>query len=1257
MSQFLHTIEPWVELTGASLWRASWQGAIAIAAAWAIARWCTFLSPRVVCWVWRLACLKLLVALFWIQPIAVPVLPANPSLNVAASDGLAEPLAAHPAFEPVAAAAPADRQIPATALLIDPQPARLLLSTWLLALWLAGVACGVAITARQWRLVHLLRRAAEPASSDLLHQACRQEAERLGVRRLPQLQITAQAESPLLAGILRPTIILPNSALHVFDAAELRVMLAHELGHLKRHDLLWNWLPMVAGWLFFFQPLVWVLMRRWSEAQEAACDELLIQNQVARPAQYGRLLLKLATHWPREPRSSLAAAGVLGAYRNLERRILAMTQVKPFSARRLTFAAGVLLLITATGIVPWRLVAQQIEPKRGPSPPSNGTFAAPTAPTDKQAADMAEAAATAVGLDPAERTALVRLRSAGAMIGDVRTGRPAPALSIIIAQGWKGTSDDLMMLGELPAIGFLTLDLDHLAGDDLSGLKLKKPIEDLNVLHATDATLAKVSELPKSNRLSFTQSKLAAEGSRQLAKLADGIKRLRIDGNYLPKSNGPLRGIDDDGLKAIGGIRSLESLEFMLLGITDAGLAHLAGLENLERLVLSMCPGVKGPGYASLAKLNALRGLSIHSMPIDAEALKALARLTQIRSLVMQPEEPITLKPADVAVLGTLVKLTGLTYMGGSRGGRESKDPGLGDALLRVAGQLPGLKVVSVQDAATGDEGLDALSKASHLEGLFLGTVRLTDRGLAAIGKLLALKHLALGGDGRVSGEGLAKLATLVHVEILSVSVKGIIDDDLPRLADLPKLEHLTLASCDVTGAGFKDPAQPWKLTSLTLNQLPIDDAGSASLPSLSTVEKLTLVNPRITDRALEDIAKMVNLREFNLGEASVTVDGLLKLGELKQLVALNLRQVKVSPTDVDQLKAALPKVQISYSGFAHWMPLGSHEGVFVPKKKDDVKAKNSKTGDKDANESTNAKNSRDPDTEADGGSKMLRELRRARAPLLASMAKDNGYGLAPGENVKRIAPPFPPIRMEYYRIGHSGQADLEPNGPQSMLFGSKDGRLEWRGMKFGSGDCDSLSGVLSSVAQLKTQMVDGPDDLLATNISGDWVIREGLASDQAVKDLEAILQKELSLPIKLEFREVERPVYVARGMYHHTPLPGQPAKEKLYLTDETIETDPIEIFGKQLVPNSGSGGGTGNYREFLDWLGRWISTPILSEVESQPKNQISWRLHGQSPQTAQTRDEDHAPQLVLPNITAQTGLTFSQETRPVKILFVEPSK
>jgi hypothetical protein len=76
---------------------------------------------------------------------------------------------------------------------------------------------------------------------------------------------------------------------------------------------------------------------------------------------YGRLLLKLSTRSSHNPEGTLAAAGVLGAYRNLERRLLAMSHVRPVSRGTLTVAACIAVGIGAVGIVPWQLTAQEIK--------------------------------------------------------------------------------------------------------------------------------------------------------------------------------------------------------------------------------------------------------------------------------------------------------------------------------------------------------------------------------------------------------------------------------------------------------------------------------------------------------------------------------------------------------------------------------------------------------------------------------------------------------------------------------------------------------------------------------------------------------------------------------------------------------------------------------------------------------------------------------------------------------------------------------
>ncbi len=376
MSERLLAFGFWAEPWSERMVQASWQGAVVLAVAWAIGRWCTFLSPRVICWVWRLACLKLVVALLWVQPINLPLLSATPAATVSHETiGSREPRAQSARPEPSlieGSVFVGQNDAPPPA-----EPNRTSLLPLLQVLWLAGICGCVVITFGRWRSIRRLCREAQPTRRAALHQLLRLEAENLGIRWQPEIRCSAHADGPLLAGIGRPKIVLPDRVEESLDESELRLILAHELAHLKRRDLLWNWLPTIVGWLFWFHPLVWLMKRGWTEAQEAACDELLIQTRVARPAEYGRLLLKLTLRWQQRSGTSLIAARMFGSSHNLERRIRTMARVRAFSSRRLIITALVLSLVALPGIVPWRLVAQESPPAAARSAKTS-TSAIPT---------------------------------------------------------------------------------------------------------------------------------------------------------------------------------------------------------------------------------------------------------------------------------------------------------------------------------------------------------------------------------------------------------------------------------------------------------------------------------------------------------------------------------------------------------------------------------------------------------------------------------------------------------------------------------------------------------------------------------------------------------------------------------------------------------------------------------------------------------------------------------------------------------------
>jgi hypothetical protein len=239
-------------------------------------------------------------------------------------------------------------------------------------------------------------------------------------------------------------------------------------------------------------------------------------------------------------------------------------------------------------------------------------------------------------------------------------------------------------------------------------------------------------------------------------------------------------------------------------------------------------------------------------------------------------------------------------------------------------------------------------------------------------------------------------------------------------------------------------------------------------------------------------------------------------------------------------------------------------------------------------------------------------------------------YALAEGQDLKFMGQPFLPSRLVYYRLTDPTQAQLIPRGPDAYYFSWREGLLQY-GMSFGKQDVRT---VLRMVARMKAYRIEGDEELLGTGISGDFIVREGVPAEKIVRDLEAMLRRDLRLAVKMGFGEVEREVIVARGSYRFAPVPDHPP-------------DRIELYGEKLDDPSLGDGGSGDLVKFLWSVGRYLDKQVVNEVDSPPEGILHWHNNYR-------REGSKTPDLVLQHLTEQTGLTFTKETRRVRVLFVE---
>ena len=247
-------------------------------------------------------------------------------------------------------------------------------SGWLVGLWMIGALLILARLVAGVIAVAWMSRSTEVVTDSPWLQQARALAAELGISPRIRFLRSTGAAMPMAWGLLQPAVLMPAAA-DEWPADRLRIVLLHELAHVKRRDCLTHMIAQLSCALHWFNPLAWMAARRVRAERERACDDLVLAAGT-RGSDYADQLIEIARvmRAGRFP-AVLAGASLAMAHRSeLEGRLLSildpsipragLSRVRT-SAATTMFALAVVPLAS---LQPWRVAStSDVQPASVPT--------------------------------------------------------------------------------------------------------------------------------------------------------------------------------------------------------------------------------------------------------------------------------------------------------------------------------------------------------------------------------------------------------------------------------------------------------------------------------------------------------------------------------------------------------------------------------------------------------------------------------------------------------------------------------------------------------------------------------------------------------------------------------------------------------------------------------------------------------------------------------------------------------------------------
>ncbi|MEM7453520.1 MAG: M56 family metallopeptidase [Planctomycetota bacterium] len=223
------------------------------------------------------------------------------------------------------------------------------------AVWLLGMICFSFRPLLGLWTIRRLKTLGTTSVSEAVQVQFNDLMNRMSVSRSVQIMQSTRAVVPMVAGFVRPLVLIPASSLTNLSASELEAVIAHELAHLKRYDDVVNLFQTAIETLFFFHPGIWWISALVRNERENCCDDIAVAA-TGNPRHLAGALLNLEQSRTIQPAISANGGSLVKRIRRLVYRDSIKRRRFPLSAiaaslAGLSVAAALVFVATSSNAV------------------------------------------------------------------------------------------------------------------------------------------------------------------------------------------------------------------------------------------------------------------------------------------------------------------------------------------------------------------------------------------------------------------------------------------------------------------------------------------------------------------------------------------------------------------------------------------------------------------------------------------------------------------------------------------------------------------------------------------------------------------------------------------------------------------------------------------------------------------------------------------------------------------------------------------